>query len=103
MGHPKIRLELEMRWEPELGRYGPDVAGHAEGSPSRRRMSFDECVDALMFLADFLSGENLLDLEDHPDDMDKVTSGSEQLLLDAIYQVHGRWYPPETPGGGCEN
>ena len=103
MGHPNITLEVQMRWEPELGRYGPEVAGHAEGSPRRRRMSFDECVDAITFLTDFLSSENLLDLEDHPDDMDKVTSGSEHLLLEAMHQVHDRWHPPEEAVPESEN
>ncbi len=98
MEYPNIKLEVEMRWEPQFGRYGPHIAGHAEGSPRRRRMSFEECVDAIMFLTDFLSSENLLDLADHPDDMDKVTEGSEQLLLETLYLVHGRWHPPDSPG-----
>ena len=28
--------------------------------------------------------------------MDKVSAGTEQLLLEALYQVHGRWHAPDS-------
>jgi hypothetical protein len=96
MDHPNIKLEIEMRYEPELGGYVPHTAGLAEDSPYRGKMAFEECVDAITFLTDFLSSHNLLDVADHPDDMDKVSAGTEQLLLEALYQVHGRWHTPES-------
>jgi hypothetical protein len=96
MDHPDIRLEIEMRYDPELGCYVPHAAGLADDSPHRGRMAFEECVDAITFLTDFLSSHNLLDVEDHPDDMDKVSAGTEQLLLEALYQVHGRWHAPDS-------
>lgn len=96
MEHPNIKLEIEMRYEPKFESYVPHVAGLAEGSQYRGKMSFDECVDAIMFLTDFLSSENLLDADDQPDDMNKVSVGTEQLLLEALYLVHGRWHAPES-------
>jgi hypothetical protein len=96
MEHPNIKLEIEMRYEPKFESYVPHVAGLAEGSGYQGKMSFDECVDAIMFLTDFLSSENLLDSEDHPDDVNKVSVGTEQLLLEALYLVHGRWHAPES-------
>jgi hypothetical protein len=96
MEHPNIKLEIEMKYEPEFESYVPHVAGLADDSPYRGKMSFDECVDAIMFLTDFLSSHNLLDVEDHPDDMDKVSVGAEQLLLEALYLVHGRWHAPTS-------
>jgi hypothetical protein len=100
MEHPDITLEIEMKYEPEFESYVPHVAGLADDSLYRGKMSFEECVDALTFLADFLSSHNLLDIEDHPDDMDKVSAGTEQLLLEAMYQVHSRWH---APGPGDED
>lgn len=96
MEHPDIKLEIEMKYEREFGSYIPHTAGLADDSPYRGKMEFDECVDAITFLTDFLSSHNLLDIEDHPDDMDKVSAGAEQLLLEALYQVHGRWHAPES-------
>ena len=96
MEHPNIKLEIEMKYEPEFESYVPHVAGLADDSPYRGKMSFDECVDAIMFLTDFLSSHNLLDVGDHPDDMNKVSVGTEQLLLEALYLVHGRWHAPES-------
>jgi len=95
MEHPDIKLEIEMRYEPEFESYVPHAAGLADDSSYRDKMSFDECVDALMFLADFLSSHNLLEEDDQPDDMSKVSMGAEQLLLEALYLVHGRWHAPE--------
>jgi len=100
MEHPNVRLEIEMKYDPELGSYMPDTAGLADDSPYRGQMTFEECVEAITFLTDFLSSNNLLDIEDHPDDMDKVTAGSEQLLIEAMYLVHGRWHAPS--GGDME-
>lgn len=94
MNHPNIKLEIEMRYDPQFESYVPHTAGLADETSFRTRMSFDECVDAIMFLTDFLSSHNLLDIEDHPDDMNKVSVGSEQLLLEALYLVHGRWHAP---------
>ena len=96
MEHPNIKLEIEMRYEPEFGGYVPHVAGLADDSPYRGKMSFEECVDAITFLTDFLSSHNVLDIEDQPDDMDKVSAGTEQLLLEAMYQVHSRWHTAES-------
>jgi hypothetical protein len=96
MEHPNIKLEIEMRYEPEFESYVPHAAGMAEDSPYRGKMSFDECADAVMFLTDFLASHNLLDIEDNPDDMNKVTVGTEQLLLETLYLVHGRWHAPES-------
>ena len=96
MEHPNIKLESEMKYEPEFESYVPHTAGLADDSPYRGKMSFDECVDAIMFLTDFLSSHNLLDVGDHPDDMNKVSVGTEQLLLEALYLVHGRWHAPES-------
>jgi hypothetical protein len=96
MEHPNIKLEIEMRYEPEFESYVPNTAGLADDSPYRGKMSFDECTDAIMFLADFLSSHNLLDVGDHPDDMNKVSVGTEQLLLEALYLVHGRWHAPDS-------
>jgi len=98
MEHPNIKLEIELQYEPEFESYVPHVAGLADDSPYRGKMSFEECVDAITFLTDFLSSQNLLDIEDHPDDMDKVSAGTEQLLLEGLYQVHGRWHAPESEG-----
>jgi hypothetical protein len=100
MEHPNIKLEIEMKYEPELECYVPHVAGLADDSPYRGKMSFEECVDAITFLTDFLSSHNLLDIEDHPDDMDKVSAGAEQLLLEGLYQVHSRWHAPESEDEG---
>jgi len=96
MEHPNIKLEIEMRYEPQFDSYVPHVAGLGDDSPYRGKMSFDECVDAIMFLTDFLSSHNLLDIEDNPDDMNKVSVGTEQLLLEALYLVHGRWHAPDS-------
>jgi len=100
MEHPNIKLEIEMKYEPEFDSYVPHAAGLADDSPYRGKMSFEECVDAITFLTDFLSSHNLLDIEDHPDDMDKVSAGTEQLLLEALYQVHSRWHTPESEDEG---
>lgn len=102
MEHPNLKLEIEMRYEPEFGGYVPHVAGLADDSPYRGKMAFEECVDAIMLLADFLSSHNLLDTEDQPDDMDKVSAGTEQLLLEAMYQVHSRWHMAEAEDEGNE-
>lgn len=98
MAHPNIKLEIEMRYDPEVEGYVPHTAGLADDSPYRGKMEFDECVDAITFLTDFLASHNLLDVGDHPDDMDKVSAGSEQLLLDALCLVHGRWQIPDSEG-----
>lgn len=97
MKHPNIKLNIEMGYDHELGGYGPRTAGLADDSPYRGKMTFDECVEAITFLTDFLASYNLLGPDDHPDDMDKVSEGSEQLLLEALYQVHGRWDAPPPP------
>ncbi len=109
MEHPNIRLEIELRYEPEFESYVPQAAGPAEDSSYQEKLSFDECADAIMFFADFLSSHNLLEAEDRPDDMSKVSVGTEQLLLEALYLVHGRWHAPEPededelpPGNGNE-
>jgi len=94
MGHPDVKLHIEMAYDPEFGGYAPRVAGLADDSPYRGKMTFDECVEAITFFTDFLSSYNLLGPEDDPDDMDKVSEASEQLLLEALYQVHGRWDIP---------
>jgi len=94
MEHPDIKLEIEMVYDAEFGSYLPSTAGLADDSPYRGQMNFDECVEAITFLTDFLASYNLLEPDDHPDDMDKVSHGSEQLLVDALYQVHGRWNAP---------
>jgi hypothetical protein len=99
MEHPNIKLEIELQYEPEFDSYVPHVAGLADDSPYRGKMSFEECVDAITFLTDFLSSQNLLDIEDHPDDMDKVSAGTEQLLLETMYQVHSRWHTAEVEDG----
>jgi hypothetical protein len=99
MEHPNLKLEIEMKYEPEFGGYVPHVGGLADDSPYRGKLSFEECVDAITFLADFLSSHNLLDMEDQPDDMDKVSVGTEQLLLEVIYQVHSRWHMAEEDEG----
>jgi hypothetical protein len=96
MEHPNLKLEIELRYEPEFESYMPHTAGWAEDLVARSKLSFDECADALMFLADFLSSHNLLEAEDEPDDMNKVSVGTEQLLLEALYLVHGRWHAPEA-------
>jgi len=96
MEHPDIKLEIEMRYEPEFESYVPHAAGLADASSYRDKMSFDECVDAIMFLADFLSSHNLLDEGDDPDDLSKVSMGTEQMLLEVLYLVHGRWHAPES-------
>ena len=103
MEHPNIKLEIEMKYEPEFGSYVPHVAGLADDSPYRGKMSFEECVDAITFLTDILSSHNLLDTEDRPDDMDKVSVGTEQLLLEAMYQVHSRWHAGESEDEGDED
>jgi hypothetical protein len=95
MEHPNIKLEVEMKYEPKLESYVPHVAGLAEGSRYEGKMSFDECVDAILLLTDFLSSENLLEAQDNPEDMGKVSVGTEQLLLEALYLVHDRWHAPE--------
>lgn len=100
MEHPNLKLEIEMRYEPEFGGYVPHVAGLADDSPYRGKLSFEECVDAITLLADFLSSHNLLDTEDQPDDMDKITMGAEQLLLETMYQVHSRWHMAESEDEG---
>ncbi|MCU0915975.1 MAG: hypothetical protein MUC88_15645 [Planctomycetes bacterium] len=100
MEHPNIKLEIEMRYEPQFTSYVPHTAGLADDSHDRGKMSFDECVDAIMFLADFLSSHNLLDAGDHPDDTHKVSVGTEQLLLEALYLVHGRWHVPDSANAG---
>ena len=95
MENPNIKLEVEMRYEPKFESYVPHIAGLAEGSHLEGKMSFDECVDAILLLTDFLSSENLLEPEDNPEDMGKVSVGTEQLLLEALYLVHDRWHAPE--------
>jgi hypothetical protein len=97
MEHPNIRFEMEMAWDPQVEGYMPQIAGLADDSPYRGKIAFDECVDAITFLADFLASHNLLGPNDHPDDMPLVSAGSEQLLLEALCQVHGRWDIP-MPG-----
>lgn len=99
MEHPNLKLEIEMRYEPEFGGYVPHVAGLADDSPYRGKISFEECVNAIMLLADFLSSHNLLETDDQPDDMDKVSAGTEQLLLETMYQVHSRWHTAEVEDG----
>ena len=104
MEHPDIKLEIEMVYDAELDSYVPNKAGLADDSPYRGQMNFDECVEAITFLTDFLASYNLLEPDDHPDDMDKVSHGSEQLLVDALYQVHGRWdAPPYLSPTGFED
>jgi hypothetical protein len=105
MEHPNIKLEIEMAYDAEFSSYLPLKAGLTDDSPYRGQMSFDECVEAITFLTDFLSSYNLLEPDDHPDDMDKVSQGSEQLLVDALYQVHGRWDGPASgePSGYNED
>ncbi len=95
MEHPNLKLEVEMKYEPKFESYVPHVAGLAEGTHYAGKMSFDECVDAILLLTDFLSSENLLEAEDNPEDMGKVSVGTEQLLLEALYLVHDRWHAPE--------
>lgn len=95
MEHPNIKLEIELRYEPEFESYVPHAAGLADDSSYQGKLSFDECADAIMFLADFLSSHNLLEAGDQPDDMSKVSIGTEQLLLEALYLVHGRWHALE--------
>jgi hypothetical protein len=102
MEHPNLKLEIEMRYEPEFGGYVPHLAGLADDSSYRGKMSFEECVEAITFLADFLSSHNLLDTEDQADDMDKISVGTEQLLLEVIYQVHSRWHTAESEDEGDE-
>ena len=107
MEHPNVRLEIEMRYEPKFESYVPHTAGLSDDSHYDGKLSFDECVDALMFLADFLSSHNLLKDEDQPDDVNKVSIGTEQLLLEALYLVHGRWHasesdPTDNAGNGDE-
>lgn len=99
MDHPDVKLTVELAYDPEFGGYMPRIAGLADDSPYRGRISFDDCVEAVTFLTDFLSSHNLLGPDDHPDDMDKVSEASEQLLLEALYQVHGRWDAPITSRG----
>jgi len=94
MEHPDIKLQIEMTYDPEIEGYEPQLAGLADDSPCRDKMDFDECVEAIMSFVDFLAGYNLLGPDDHPDDMDKVSRGSEQLLLDALCIVHSRWDLP---------
>ncbi len=96
MEHPNIKLEIELRYEPEFESYVPHTAGLADDSSYQGKLSFDECTDAIMFLADFLSSHNLLEAEDQPDDMSQVSVGTEQLLLEALYLVHGRWHAAES-------
>ena len=98
MEHPNIKLEIELRYELEFESYVPHAAGLADDSSFRGKLSFDECADAVMFLTDFLSSHNLLETEDQADDMSKVSVGTEQLLLEALYLVHGRWHAPEAQG-----
>ena len=96
MEHPNVKLEIEMKYEPQFESYVPGAAGLAPDCRYRGRMSFDECVDAIISLADFLSGHNLLDVQDNPNDATKVSMGTEQLLLEALYLVHDRWHAAEA-------
>jgi hypothetical protein len=97
MEHPNVKLEIEMAWDPQVEGYMPHTAGLADDSLYRGKIAFDECVDAINFLADFLASHNLLGPSDHPDDMNVVSAASEQLLLEALCQVHSRWDIP-MPG-----
>ncbi|MBM4026312.1 MAG: hypothetical protein FJ280_13055 [Planctomycetes bacterium] len=96
MEHPNVKLEVELKYDPQFDSYVPHTAGMADDASHGSKLTFDECVDAIMFLADFLSSHSLLGAEDHPDDMDKVSAGAEQLILEALYLVHGRWHAPAS-------